>query len=181
MTKNKQRGFTIIEVALVLAVAALIFLVVFLAVPALQRNQRDDARKRDVSNTVQAVTNAVANTNTALTAGLVYNSDPIKTTTLGQYLDKMSSNVDYVGILAKPATLPYDLPAGQKTASITIANSTNITTPGTNAIAVYLESKCEGNTKLVAASKRSAARVIQVENGGDGKYYCTDANYLAIN
>ena len=70
MTKvSKQQGFTIIEVALVLAVAALIFLVVFLAVPALQRNQRDDARKRDVSNVVQAVVNAVANQNKQLIDG----------------------------------------------------------------------------------------------------------------
>ena len=32
------KGFTIIEVALVLAIAGLIFLVVFLALPALQRS-----------------------------------------------------------------------------------------------------------------------------------------------
>lgn len=45
----KQKGFTIIEVVLVLAIAALIFLMVFIALPALQRSQRDDARKKDVS------------------------------------------------------------------------------------------------------------------------------------
>jgi len=33
--KKSQKGFTIIEVALVLAIGALIFLVVFLATPAL--------------------------------------------------------------------------------------------------------------------------------------------------
>ena len=33
----KQEGFTIIEVMLVLAIAALIFLMVFVALPALQR------------------------------------------------------------------------------------------------------------------------------------------------
>ncbi|MDO4271420.1 MAG: type II secretion system protein [Candidatus Saccharibacteria bacterium] len=54
-TKHYQRGFTIIEVALVLAIGALIFLVVFLAVPALQRNQRNDARKRDQSIVAAAV------------------------------------------------------------------------------------------------------------------------------
>ncbi len=41
----KEKGFTIIEVVLVLAIAALIFLMVFIALPALQRNQRDTARK----------------------------------------------------------------------------------------------------------------------------------------
>ena len=44
---DKQRGFTIIEVVLVLAIAGLIFLVVFLALPALQRSQRDTQRRQD--------------------------------------------------------------------------------------------------------------------------------------
>ena len=48
-------GFTIIEVALVLAIAGLIFLVVFLALPALQRSQRDSARKQDVARVVTAL------------------------------------------------------------------------------------------------------------------------------
>lgn len=45
---NKSKGFTIIEVVLVLAIAGLIFLVVFLALPALQRGQRDQQRKQDL-------------------------------------------------------------------------------------------------------------------------------------
>lgn len=48
MTKSKQ-GFTIIEVVLVLAIAGLIFLMVFVALPALQRSQRDTARRNDMS------------------------------------------------------------------------------------------------------------------------------------
>ena len=46
--KTKQ-GFTIIEVVLVLAIAGLIFLMVFVALPALQRSQRDTARRNDMS------------------------------------------------------------------------------------------------------------------------------------
>ena len=52
----KQKGFTIIEVVLVLAIAALIFLMVFIALPALQRNQRDTARKQELQKVVAAVT-----------------------------------------------------------------------------------------------------------------------------
>ncbi len=47
MTRNES-GFTIIEVVLVLAIAGLIFLVVFLALPALQRSQRDSQRRSDL-------------------------------------------------------------------------------------------------------------------------------------
>ena len=55
MTKNKK-GFTIIEVVLVLAIAGLIFLMVFIALPALQRSQRNTRRRSDMSRFVAAVT-----------------------------------------------------------------------------------------------------------------------------
>jgi type II secretory pathway pseudopilin PulG len=47
--KEKKYGaFTIIEVVLVLAIAGLIFLMVFIALPALQRSQRNTQRKEDM-------------------------------------------------------------------------------------------------------------------------------------
>lgn len=52
---TKQKGFTIIEVVLVLAIAALIFLMVFIALPALQRGQRDTARKQDANTVASAI------------------------------------------------------------------------------------------------------------------------------
>jgi prepilin-type N-terminal cleavage/methylation domain-containing protein len=55
--KQKDEGFTIIEVVLVLAIAALIMLMVFIALPALQRNQRDTTRKNDVSRLQSAINN----------------------------------------------------------------------------------------------------------------------------
>ena len=57
---TKQRGnsgFTIIEVVLVLAIAGLIFLMVFIALPALQRNQRDTQRKNDMGRLSTAIVN----------------------------------------------------------------------------------------------------------------------------
>lgn len=47
-TKHRK-GFTIIEVVLVLAIAGLIFLMIFIAFPALQRGQRNTQRRRDLS------------------------------------------------------------------------------------------------------------------------------------
>jgi len=52
--KNKQ-GFTIIEVVLVLAIAGLIFLMVFIALPALQRGQRDTERRQDLARAAAAI------------------------------------------------------------------------------------------------------------------------------
>lgn len=60
MPKNinvkSKRGFTIIEVVLVLAVAGLIFLMVFIALPALQRSQRDTQRRNDYGMLSSAIT-----------------------------------------------------------------------------------------------------------------------------
>ena len=64
INKNKnltKKGFTIIEVVLVLAIAGLIFLMVFLGLPALQRAQRDTQRKQDVAMVVTALHNWKAN------------------------------------------------------------------------------------------------------------------------
>ena len=64
--KRKEDGFTIIEVLIVLAIAGLIMLVVFLAVPALQRNSRNTQRKGDVAALLGAVSEYVNNNAGAL-------------------------------------------------------------------------------------------------------------------
>jgi prepilin-type N-terminal cleavage/methylation domain-containing protein len=47
--RHRSNGFTIIEVMVVLAIAGLIMLIVFLAIPALQRNTRNHDRKMAVT------------------------------------------------------------------------------------------------------------------------------------
>ena len=54
--RNITQGFTIIEVVLVLAIAGLIFLMIFIAFPALQRNQADSQRRSDVGRVISQVT-----------------------------------------------------------------------------------------------------------------------------
>ena len=60
---KSKKGFTIIEVVLVLAIAGLIFLMVFIALPALQRSQRNTQRRDDYSMLVTAVNNYMASNN----------------------------------------------------------------------------------------------------------------------
>ncbi|MDO4902054.1 MAG: type II secretion system protein [bacterium] len=55
MEHKHNNGFTIIEVVLVLAIAGLIFLAVFLALPAIQRSLRDQARKDAVAKTISMI------------------------------------------------------------------------------------------------------------------------------
>lgn len=63
---TKKQGFTIIEVVLVLAIAGLIFLMVFVALPSMQRSQRDTQRRSDMARLATALTNYQANNNNSL-------------------------------------------------------------------------------------------------------------------
>jgi len=175
MTKNnKQRGFTIIEVALVLAVAALIFLVVFLAVPALQRNQRNDAIKRDIAFVAEAVTSYVSNNNalpdgSTVGAGASWmtNHTVSGTTGLSNYLkDGISTNTQVI----KTET------AASTTAITGTAGTTWAAAPtGSDTIIVYNNAKCgtAPALKIVAGNSRQAAVVGATEvSANTFEYYC---------
>lgn len=141
MNNRKQEGFTIIEVVLVLAIAGLIFLMVFIALPALQRGQRDTARRNDVSTVAAAVNTYRTNNKGVLptTAGQVQGNIE----TLNQY-----ANTDVTVNTTNPATA---------TASVT-------------SIVVYNTRKCgtvSGATvTLAAGTTRGAAVVTGLENNG---------------
>lgn len=55
LRQKKADGFTIIEVLIVLAIAGIISLIVFQAVPSLTRNARNSNRKNDVNEILSAV------------------------------------------------------------------------------------------------------------------------------
>lgn len=96
---RKEGGFTIIEVLIVLAIAGLIMLIVFLAVPALQRNSRNTQRKNDVSAALGAFNEYVNNNGGQLPAQAsdftgnaklgFYTSADILYTTAGTNVDKV--------------------------------------------------------------------------------------------
>jgi prepilin-type N-terminal cleavage/methylation domain-containing protein len=69
LKNRKSEGFTIIEVLIVLAIAGLILLIVFLAVPALQRNSRNTSRREDVSHLAGLVDEYAANHGGVLPTG----------------------------------------------------------------------------------------------------------------
>ena len=87
MNKLKSnKGFTIIEVVLVLAIAGLIFLMVFVALPRLQVSQRDTQRRDDVAAVATAITQYQSNNGGKL---------PSNATSFGsQYLSKNGAFID---------------------------------------------------------------------------------------
>ena len=66
MSKNSKKAFSVVEVVLVLAVAGLIFIMVFIALPAVRRTQRNSQHKTDLSNMVSAINNYSMNNGGAL-------------------------------------------------------------------------------------------------------------------
>ena len=75
-TKKLTKGFTIIEIIIVLAIAGLILAIVFLAVPALQRNSRNQAIRSDAAAVLAGVNDYVANNNGALPAAQAVQTGP---------------------------------------------------------------------------------------------------------
>lgn len=146
--KSQKKGFTIIEVVLVLAIAGLIFLMVFIALPAMQRGQRDDARKRDVSLIATAVSNF---------SGANRGSMP-STTQLQGYLDDLSGNIikDQVTVRGPITTIA----------------------PVDGAAVVVTSSKCGASTSsnqtLASGSSRQFVVVTKLEQG-NGQYFCQDS------
>ncbi len=154
-----NKGFTIIEVVLVLAIAGLIFLMVFIALPALQSSQRDTARKSDVSTVAAAVNSYVSGNR-----GTFPTSAQLET---------------QLGAEGDGASKTYSSISTNFTSTQVVANAS----PGTftipeETIRVYKGLKCSsngpnGSVTLVDGTTRQYATVAQLE-GGNNAGYCLD-------
>ena len=78
MSIKSKKGFTIIEVVLVLAIAGLIFLMVFIALPNLQRSQRDTQRRNDYSALSAGLVQYMTNNNGKMPAACTATSAACK-------------------------------------------------------------------------------------------------------
>jgi prepilin-type N-terminal cleavage/methylation domain-containing protein len=158
LKKPNQKGFTIIEVMIVLAIAGLILLIVFLAVPALQRNSRNTSRKSDVGRVGAAVTTVLGNNNGAIAS--------ITGTTGNTNIQAELGNLSYY-----TGTL------------VTTATPTTTTTNGTtvDTINVYPGAICAAFTTgggrgatTTGANTRNVAITYRVEPGGNTQRNCVD-------
>src|ERR1700748_3412987 len=60
---KKEKGFTLIEIVLVLAIAGLLLVIVFLAVSGAQKARRDTQRKNDLSRVAAQLEQYASNNN----------------------------------------------------------------------------------------------------------------------
>ncbi len=163
--QQKTKGFTIIEVVLVLAIAGLIFLMVFIALPALQRSQRDSARKNEVGTVVSAIQSYQSNNRNAIPTA--------------------ASIVQYVGGTGTTLESGTDVSVSQQAYTATTLTASLGTSVGATGntlydaqIKVFFGSKCPDPSSnapndLVRGTTKEAAVVTALESGpSTGSIYC---------
>lgn len=152
---KKAQGFTIIEVLIVLAIAGLILLVVFLAVPALQRNSRNEQRKSDVSRVGSAVQEFINNNNGTL-----------------------PTSTDNATVQALLGTLAYYTNTNVTVSGAATGTTTNGTTVDT--VNIYTKAQCAAMTggrgaNSTGATDRQIAIVYSTETGSGTAKLCVES------
>ena len=181
---GKLSGFTLIEVMLTLAIAGLIFLMMFIALPALQRSQRDTTRREDMTNLITAIKKYQSNNRGALPTGVPeniityssYSGASDQSTWAGLYRDYLGADfVDPSGgenYGLRIARCGEGLTPGAEcnaTKSDAIANVSDKTFPNGYTISVIISASCNGEQALATANPRKVAILYKLEGGG---VYC---------
>lgn len=147
--KKENKGFTIIEVMIVLAIAGLIILIVLLAIPALQRNGRNTSVKNDASSLAAGISEYKSN-----------NDGAAPTTVAGT------------------GTVTLSGAAGSANATVRVNGGTQPTAANaadaTNVVVYRLSGRCNGNATQ-AGTARDVAISYWVETAGGGASRCIDA------
>ena len=185
---KKRNAFTIIEVVLVLAIAGLIFLMVFIALPALQRSQRNTRRRQDAARIASAITDYYSNT-----GKLPFGPDPKSSRKAYFDYSLISKYIDSeVSIPADPVVTQgsaHDFnaascPEGKSCEQfkdpngsvyiISIAkSSTNAPEYQANTVFLRYAAKCDSDGKTINLDGQNAQFTVIMTLEG-GSYYCTD-------
>lgn len=177
-----KKGFTIIEVALVLAIAGLIFMMVFVALPALQRSQRDSRRRDDIMVLIQTIKKYQSNNRGALPTGTGVVASGISSsneTNWQAFYNKYLGNS-----FADPDGEPYALDVVECEANTSDAECDNdvakkvrdsgfpFTVGNTKyVIVVVTQAVCSGERAIRSSNPRNVAALYRLEGAGS---YCNN-------
>jgi len=160
--QHERDGFTIIEVMIVLAIAGLIMVVVFLAVPALQRSSRNTSRKTDVNNILSSISTYQSNSG----GSLLSSSNFTSTGALGDWRPSYYASAA-VFLQTALASAPTTVSAPGTTGSATVVTTDDV---------VIVQGAVCGATPSaapVAGSARSIVAIYAIEtSSGNGQYMC---------
>lgn len=174
MKKHKlYEGFTIIEVVLVLAIAGLIFLMIFIALPELQRSQRNEQRKRDMGE----IAGAIQNYRSANKGKMPESFESIKPYIRHDMRDPDGSEYDVDFHYASYSSYSDDVRKNRKME----LEYWFKTREGKTLVFIQSGSRCAEEEKYIYQEAKwgKAALTFRLEsgNGGitpDGHYYCLD-------
>jgi prepilin-type N-terminal cleavage/methylation domain-containing protein len=143
-------GFTIIEVLIVLAIAGMILLIVFAAIPALTRSGRNNQRRQDV----QAVLAFISHYELNHSGNLPLNSDFAASNTRLSYYTVSNINIHPVLLSSLP---------------VTESNAGN-----TETMDIYNYQKClsTGNSDSSGAGYNDIVALFTAETGGGTSTQC---------
>jgi prepilin-type N-terminal cleavage/methylation domain-containing protein len=139
---KKEKGFTLIEIVLVLAIAGLILVIVFLALSGAQKSRRDTQRKTDVGRIASQLEQYASNNNGAY---------PTTAAQLGTFVTQYLT----------PTTDYQDPSTG---ANYTLNYTTVAPTTAGN-VSYMNGQKCNGSA-MTAGTARDYALLMYLESGG---------------
>lgn len=139
MLQSSKKGFTIIEVVIVLVIGAIIMLMVFLIVPQLQRSQRDARRQQDARQLITAAEQSATQNN-------------------GTYV---STAAEILAVAQQFIRNPFDAPnGGAYTFTVTVGSGAG------NNIVYVRDGRCGANGAVVdGGGNREIAVSVDQENG----------------
>ncbi len=172
LKKPNQEGFTIIEVLIVLAIAGLILLIVFLAVPALQRSSRNTNRKNDAAAILASISEYGTNNSGALPSDINFANNSltvcnVANCTAGTDAESVAKLGYYTGMSATVAGAPTKGDVTLETAY------TAPPSPAIDAMIIEEQSTCTSATAAATGSTRAVAVLYGIEASGTTVWQCT--------
>ena len=178
LKKSNSEGFTIIEIMIVLVIAGLILLIVFLAIPALQRNARNTQRHNDVGAVATSINNFITDNNgllpdtiTVAASGgqLKVSNSAVATST--PVSDGKAGFYTAVSVVAYAAAPTYGLAPSHNLLSSLFATAYAVASPppvlvGPDNLYVVTGASCSSSSAIAAGSSRSFAMMYELEQAG---------------
>jgi len=153
----KPKGFTIIEVIIVLVVGAVIMIAVFLVVPQLQRASRE-SQQRQIAQRVLVAARQLSSSGECILQNLGTAKSGVPNGRLNSDTANCTIGIDTVtGLIKNPAT----------GALYEFWTSTGSGAPR-NLIYVFDNAKCNGNTPAVSSGSISVKYAVEPYTGNDG-------------
>jgi prepilin-type N-terminal cleavage/methylation domain-containing protein len=154
---KRERGFTIIEVLIVLAIAGLILLIILFTVPAMQRSTRNTQRKHDAASLLTGV-------NSYMTSNS--NVQPLSLSTSG-------NDVIFCGASCASGSTENSKVGYYQTANVTLTGTVPGSFPDTNNITILTGYSCPQTTgtlpALAEVNNTSVVALFGLENGSSGQ------------